>query len=91
MIWVADPIVFTKLRYLEPFRQSYIWMSAKILESHSRIGLLYCSLYHCLSFFLFERPRKRFAYESPIEELYYDRSVVPMEKPLKNKKIEAMI
>lgn len=38
-----------------------------------------------------ERPRKRFAYESPIEELYYDRSVVPMEKPLKNKKIEAMI
>lgn len=26
--------------------------------------------------------RKRFAYESPIEELYYDRSVVPMEKPL---------
>jgi hypothetical protein len=31
-----------------------------------------------------ERPRKRFAYESPIEELYYDRSVVPMEKPLEN-------
>ncbi|KAI5675518.1 hypothetical protein M9H77_06468 [Catharanthus roseus] len=29
-----------------------------------------------------EMPRKRFAYESPIEELDYDRSVVPMEKPL---------
>jgi len=35
-----------------------------------------------------ERPRKRFAYESPIEELYYDRSVVPMEKPLDLGKIE---
>ena len=35
-----------------------------------------------------ERPRKRFAYESPIEELYYDRSVVPMEKPLENIEIE---
>lgn len=31
MIW--NTIVFTKLRSLEPFRQSYIWMSAKILES----------------------------------------------------------
>ncbi|KAI5669092.1 hypothetical protein M9H77_18945 [Catharanthus roseus] len=30
----------------------------------------------------FEMPRKRFAYESPIEELDYDRSVVPIEKPL---------
>ncbi|KAI5676833.1 hypothetical protein M9H77_07783 [Catharanthus roseus] len=29
-----------------------------------------------------EIPRKQFAYESPIEELDYDRSVVPMEKPL---------
>jgi hypothetical protein len=38
-----------------------------------------------------ERPRKRFAYESPIEELYYDRSVVPMEKPLGKMEIEAMI
>lgn len=38
-----------------------------------------------------ERPRKRFAYESSIEELYYDRSVVPMEKPLENFLIEAMI
>lgn len=38
-----------------------------------------------------ERPRKRFAYESPIEELYYDRSVVPMEKPLENIEIEEMI
>ncbi len=35
-----------------------------------------------------ERPRKRFAYESPIEELYYDRSVVPMEKPLGKMEIE---
>lgn len=38
-----------------------------------------------------ERPRKRFAYKSPIEELYYDRSVVPMEKPLGKMEIEAMI
>lgn len=38
-----------------------------------------------------KRPRKRFAYESPIEELYYDRSVVPMEKPLGKMEIEAMI
>lgn len=38
-----------------------------------------------------ERPRKRFAYESPIEEFYYDRSVVPMEKPLRKMEIEAMI
>ena len=38
-----------------------------------------------------ERPRKRFAYESTIEELYYDRSVVPMEKPLGKMEIEAMI
>jgi len=32
-VMICFPIVFTKLRYLEPFRQSYIWMSAKILES----------------------------------------------------------
>ena len=38
-----------------------------------------------------ERPRKRFAYESPIEELYYDRSVVPMGKPPGKMEIEAMI
>lgn len=38
-----------------------------------------------------ERPRKRFAYESPIEELYYDSSVVSMEKPLEKMEIEAMI
>lgn len=38
-----------------------------------------------------ERPRKRFAYESPMEEFYYDRSVVPMEKPLGKMEIEAMI
>lgn len=38
-----------------------------------------------------KRPRKRFAYESPIEEFYYDRSVVPMEKPLGKMEIEAMI
>jgi len=38
-----------------------------------------------------ERPRKQFAYESPIEELYYDRSVVPMEKPLEKIEIEEMI
>ena len=31
------------------------------------------------------------AYESPIEELYYDRSVVPTEKPLGKIEIEAMI
>ena len=30
---------------------------------------------------LSERPRKRFAYESPIEELYYDRCVKPF-RPL---------
>lgn len=38
-----------------------------------------------------ERPRKRFAYESPIEELYYDRSMVPIEKPLWKMEIEVMI
>ena len=38
-----------------------------------------------------ERPRKRFAYESPIEELDYSRSVVPMEKSLVKMEIEAMI
>lgn len=38
-----------------------------------------------------EMPRKRIAYESPIEELDYDRSVVPMEKPLGKMEIEAMI
>lgn len=37
-----------------------------------------------------ERPRKRFAYESPIEELYYDRSVVPMEKPLGKMELEVL-
>ena len=30
----------------------------------------------------FEKPRKQFAYESPIKEFYYDRSVIPIEKPL---------
>lgn len=34
-----------------------------------------CTLFHEWAI------RKRFAYESPIEELYYDRSVVPVEKP----------
>jgi hypothetical protein len=38
-----------------------------------------------------ERPWKRFAYSSPLEELDYDRSVVPMEKPLGKMEIEAMI
>lgn len=31
------------------------------------------------------------AYKSPSEELYYDRSVVPMEKPLGKMEIEAII
>lgn len=47
MIWVADPIVFTKLRYLEPFRQSYIWMPAKILE-YQFPPVLVCSTAACI-------------------------------------------
>lgn len=38
-----------------------------------------------------ERPEKLVAYESPIEEFYFDRYMVPMEKPLGKMKIEAMI
>ena len=29
-----------------------------------------------------EKSRKQFTYESTIKEFYYDRSVVPIEKPL---------
>ena len=61
MIWVADPIVFTKLRYLEPsekresanarsgFRAvAYAcWMSAKILESKFP-PVLVCSTAACI-------------------------------------------
>lgn len=39
----------------------------------------------------FQAKGKQFAYESPIEELYYDRSVVPMEKPLEKIEMEEMI